>query len=385
VRSLDVREIPEGQLGSESLREIGVAILMNCGGLNGDQYQWLREFVRAGGGLLILPGDKVNAEAYSRQFFPVPGQPGESLAATTLSAPEGDPSKPESFVRLASIDFAHPALSVFDDPDHHYLTTASFFRRFPLKLAEPHASAWPLARFGNGDAALVENHLGAGVVILAAFPATTKWTNLPLKPEFVPLLLRIVSYISQAPDLVVPSTVPADGAAEIAVAGTWAPASAKVVDPRGQSSPVALERSASRLMGQFDQTIVKGYYSVEARGGRLDPPQGAGAAFAVNTAAEESNFQRVGESQIRQWLPTASLNFVTASSEAEQTHGSLGEQREIWRPLTLLLFALIGAEFLLATMSSGAAAPGPPRTLGQRIRDLTPGAWVGRMTGAESP
>ncbi len=384
VRSLDVREIPEGQLTAESPREAGVVILLNCGELGAEQCQWLREFVRAGGGLLIFPGDKVNAESYSRQFFPVPGQPGETLTAATLGSPQGDLANHETFVRLTSIDFAHPALSVFDDPDHHYLTTASFYRRFPITLAEPRGSAWPLARFGTGAPALVENHLGTGVVILAAFPATARWTNLPLKPEFVPLLLRLVSYASQAPDLVVPSTVPADGAAEIAVAGTWAPAVAKVIDPRNQSSPVVLERSAARLLGQFDQTSAKGYYTVEARGGRLEPPQAALAAFAVNTAPEESDFQPVAEDQVRQWLAPAQLTFVTASSEAEQAHGSLGEEREIWRPLIFLLFALIGVEFLLATMGGQAVTAGPQRTLGQRLRNLTTGAWVGRMTGADS-
>ena len=384
VKSLDVREIAEGQLNPDSLREIGVVILLNCGQLGKEQYLTLREFVRSGGGLLIFPGDKVNADSYSRQFFPVPGQQGETLTAATLGSPQGDRDKQETFLRLTSIDFAHPALSVFDDPEHRYLVTASFYRRFPITLARPRSAAWALARFDNGAPALVENHLGTGVAILAAFPATARWTNLPLKPEFVPLLLRLVSYAAQAPDLVVPSTVPADGAAELSVAGTWAPAIAKVIDPLAQSTAIALERSASRLLGQFDQTSAKGYYRVEARGGRLEPPQAAVAAFAVNTAPEESNFQTVAEDQIREWLPTAQLSFISASSGAEQTYGSLGEEREVWRPLILLVFALIAAEFLLATMSHHAATEGPPRTLGQKLRDLTPGAWVGRMTGADS-
>jgi len=382
VRSLEVRELTEGQLDGESLRDTGVVLLLNCGGLNEAQYQLLREFVRLGGGLVIFPGDRVNADAYNGQFFPVPRQSGESLTATSLGAPEGDPSRRDAMVRFASIDYAHPALSVFDDPDHHYLTTAWFSRRFPLKPAGPKASSWPLARFGDGAIALVENHFGAGIVIVAAFPATTRWSSLPLKPEFVPLLLRLVSYVTQAPDLVVPSIVPADGAAELAVAGTWAPAKAKVVDPRGRETPVDLERSASRLMGQFEETSSKGYYAVEARGGRRDPPQAAGGAFAVNTAPEESNFEAASESQVRQWLPGAELAFVNASSEAEQMFGSLGEQREIWRPLILILFAIIGVEFFLATMSSHGPDQAPPRSLLQRAGDLISGAWVGRMTGA---
>lgn len=386
VRSLDVQELTEDKLNAEALRDAGVVILANCGALNEAHYKLLREFVAAGGGLIIFPGDKVNPDAYNKQFFPGPGPQNEPLSAATLGPAEGDPAKRETFERLASVDYAHPALAVFDEPDAHYLTTATFSRRFPLKLTRPHGTTWPLAKFGTGAPALVESRFGDGVVLLAAFPATVKWTNLPLKPEFVPLVLRMVSYVTHAPDLGVPSTVPADGAAEISVAGTWAPAAGKVTDTRGRISPVRLERSASRLLGQFDETVEKGYYAVEVRGGRPDPPQVASASFAVNSAPEESNFEAVREDQVREWLPQAALTFVNASSESQQVHGSIGEEREIWRPLIFVLFAIIGAEFFLATMSGQAPiGGGDPRTVSRRIRDVATGTWVGRMTGAGSP
>ena len=227
----------EDKVNAETLRDAEVVILANCGALNEAQYKALRDFVAAGGGLLVFPGDKVNPDAYNKQFFPVPGPQKEALTAATLGPAEGDPTKRETSERLASVDYAHPALSVFDEPDAHYLTTATFSRRFPIKLAGPHGASWPLAKFGSGAPALVESRFGDGVVILAAFPATVKWTNLPLKPEFVPLVLRLVSYVTHAPDLGVPSTVPADGAAEISVAGTWAPASGKVTDAKGRGQP----------------------------------------------------------------------------------------------------------------------------------------------------
>lgn len=385
ARSLDVREMTEDKVNPEVLREADVAILANCGALNEAQYKALRDFVGAGGGLLIFPGDKVNPEAYTKQFFPVPGPQNEALTTASLGPAEGDPAKRETYQRLASIDYAHPALSVFDAPDAHYLTTATFSRRFPIKLAGSRGSTWPLAKFGSGAPALVESRFGDGVVMLAAFPATVKWTNLPLKPEFVPLVLRMVSCVTHAPDLDVPSTVPADGAAEIAVAGAWAPASGKVTDAKGRSSPLALERSASRLLGQFDGTAEKGYYAVEVKGGRVDPPQVASASFAVNAAAEESNFETVNEGQVRDWLPGAGLTFVNASSEAQQVHGPVGDEREVWRPLIFVLFVLIGAEFLLATMSGQVPVEGgETRSTARRIRDAATGAWIGRMTGAGS-
>ncbi len=387
VRSLDVREMTEDRLNPEVLREADVAILANCGALDEARYKALRDFVAAGGGLLIFPGDKVNPDAYSKQFFPVPGPQKGALTAATLGPAEGDPARRETYQRLTSVDYAHPALSVFDDPDAHYLTTATFSRRFPIELAGPRGSTWPLARFGSGAPALVESRFGDGVVILAAFPATANWTNLPLKPEFVPLVLRMVSCVTHSPDLDVPSTVPPDGAAEVAVAGTWAPASGKVIDTKGRTTPLRLERSASRLLGQFDRTADKGFYAVEVNGGRADPPQTASSSFAVNTSPEESNFETADEGQIRGWLPGAALAFVNASSEAQQAYGSVGEEREVWRPLIFILFFIIGAEFLLATMRGQAPVEGeePRRSAFRRARDVATGAWADRMTGAGSP
>jgi hypothetical protein len=331
---------------------------------------------------MIFPGDKVNPDVYNTQFFPLPtpknpkirparrpppprkGRGKEKAKAApapaagptvslftgaTLGPAEGDVAKAETFQRLATIDYGHPALSVFDDPEAHYLTSAQFSRRFPLVVDTHHSDAWPLAKFANGTPALVESRLGEGVVILAAFPATTRWTNLPMKPEFVPLALRLVSYVVHAPDLNVPSTVPADGAAEIAVAGTWAPASGKVIDARGRTAPLSLERSAAQLLGEFDKTTEKGFYAVEVKGGRLDPPQVATSAFAVNTAPEESNFATVTEDDIRGWLPTTELAFVNASAQEQQEHGAIGDEREVWRPMIFVLFAIIGVEFMLAT------------------------------------
>ncbi|MDR3638388.1 MAG: VWA domain-containing protein [Isosphaeraceae bacterium] len=383
VRSLDVQELTEDRLSTDALREASVAILADCGGLDDKKYATLREFVATGGGLLIFPGEKVNPDLYNKQFFPVPGPQKEALTAAELGPAAGDAAKRTTYERLASIDFAHPALSVFDDPDAHYLTSAHFSRRFPLKLNEPHGSSWPLAKFASGAPALVESRLGDGVVVLAAFPADTRWGNLPLKPEFVPLVLRLVSYATHAADLEVPSTVPADGAAEIAVAGTWAPVTGKVNDTHGRPTRLEFERSASRLLGQFEQTDAKGYYAVEVRGGRVEPPQVAAASFAVNVAPEESRFESVTEEQVREWLPRTDLTFVNASAEQQQTYGALGEEREVWRPLIFILFAIIGAEFMLATLGGQVRDESePPRTLAQRLRDATPGRWVGRMTGA---
>ncbi len=386
LRSLDVQEIAEPAINDQALSDASVVILANCGALQPAHFEALRKFVTAGGGLLVFPGDRVNPDIYNKQFFPVPGPQGDRLTTATLAPPQGDPEKAETFERFAVLDFAHPVLSVFDDPEGKYLRGVRFYRRFPLTLPkledgkETKAGDWPLANFANGAPALVESRFGEGRVILAAFPANSKWTNLPLKPEFVPLLLRLVSHVEHRAEVEAPAAVPPGGVAEIAVSGAWAggpgKVSGKVTDGAGRSTTLDFQRSATRYIAAYETTAEPGYYTVEVRGDPAAPDKVVTTAFAVNLAPEESDFTTLDEQQFRDLLPSAKVTFVDASAEAQQVQGVIGSEQEVWRPLIAIMFVVIGVEFLLATLR-GQRKEGDDRGMGRRILDLAPGTWVG--------
>lgn len=383
LRSLDVVDVTENALTAETLREAGVVVLANCGALTPQHFEWLRQFVTGGGGLLIFPGERVNPALYDTQFFPVPGPQNEHLTGAKLEAAEGELDKVETFERLAVIDFAHPALTVFDDPDARYLRSLRFYRRYKLTLPDKKDATWPLAEFANGTPALVESRLGDGLVVLAAFPANTKWSNLPVKPEFVPLVLRLVSHVEHRPEVDVPTVVAPDGVAEVAVTGTWAPVTGKVTDPADRPSPpLGFERSGSRFLATFDRTTERGYYTVDVRGGSGGQAKGATLAFAVNLAPEESDFATLNEKQFQDLLPSADVTLLDASAQAQQEHGTIGDEREVYRPLIWLVFLVITVEFLLATLRGGRTGQEEGPSAGERLEQVSPGAWVGRMTGA---
>jgi hypothetical protein len=359
-----------------------MVILADCGRLGGQQFEWLRSFVSDGGGLLIFPGERVNPDQYNRDFFTVPGPQEEHLTAAQLKPAEGDPNRAETLEQLGIVDFAHPVLSVFDDPEAHYFKSAHFSRRFPIVLPRKREQTWPLAEFARGGPALVESRFGDGLVLLAAFPANAKWTNLPLKPEFVPLILRLISYAQRRPVLEVPSVVQPEAAAEISLIKSWQEASGKVTNPASRSTPLAFERSATRLVGAFEQTEERGYYDVEVAGSDPKQKQPAAGSFAVNLAPEESDIEILGENQFRELLPGAPLTWIDASAEAQQLFGSIGNEREIWRPLIFLLFGIIAVEFALATLGGPQREVDGTGSAVQRLRRLGAGRWVARMTGA---
>jgi hypothetical protein len=382
VRSLDVHEVPQPGLNAEALRDSSVVILANCGALNAPQFAMLRDFVAQGGGLLIFPGDQVKPDVYKQQFFAVPGVPDERLIWVDLSAAQGDPKDAASFERFAALDFSHPVLSVFEDRDSGYLTRVVFYRRFPLHLPEQRGPTASLADFSNGEAAIIESRFGDGRVLMTAFPANTRWSNLPLKPEFVPLVLRMVSYVKHRPELDGPAVVPADGRAVFVVAQSWNPVSGTIKDVRGVSTPVEFQRSESRLKGSFARTSEKGFYSLVVQGGRAEQKRQQTIQFAVNLSPEESNFETLTEAEVKRLLPGVDVTVIDASAQAQQAFGSIGDQREIWRPLIFLLFVIIGIEFLLSTPGGTTKRTDEPVTWKGRLRSLSPGAWAGSMTGA---
>jgi hypothetical protein len=397
LRSLDVQEIAEPAVTPQALQDASVVVLANCGTLNAQHFIWLRDFVQAGGGLLIFPGERVTPDLYNQQFFAVPGPQEERLIGVQLGQPEGDPDRLETFERLANIDFAHPVFAPFEEADAKYFKQVLFYRRFPLTAAQPDGSQTvTLAEFAGGSPALVESRFGEGRVVLAAFPASSKWTNLPakdvrwtnlpLKVEFVPLLLRLVSHLQRRPEVLLrgPAVVRAGEPVEVAVPEGLEPLSVqKVIDPAKRSTELTFERSGPRLVAAYERTAERGYYAVEVRGGSTDASRGGKAAFAVNLAPEESDFTALGEAKLRELLPTAKLTYVDASAQAQQANGAVGSEKdEIWRPLIWLLFAVIGVEFLLATVRGGRKETDEDLTVTERIRRLSPGTWVGRMTGA---
>jgi hypothetical protein len=355
ARSLDLREIREIGVTAQELKDTSVVVLANCGSLADAHFALLRDFVSGGGGLVIFPGDKVNPDVYNTRFFPVPGVQGEYLTPVQLGPPLGDPDKLDTFDHLAGIDFSHPVLSIFDDPQRKepYFKNVLIYRRFPLKLADRKAKVWPLAEFGTGGLALVENQFGDGLVVVAAFPVNRKWSNLPTEngKEFVPLALRLLSRVQHRAELEAKSSVAPGDPVEISATGAWNPAGGRVTDPKGRSTVVALERSGSRLLGAFERTTERGYYTIDVHPEHGEVHKGATLDFAVNLAPEVSDFTTLDKDKLEKLLPGAKISFVDASAEAQQLRSLSDDLEEpVWRPMIFLMFVIIGVEFLLATL-----------------------------------
>ena len=363
AEALDVTAVGHAQL-TDAMVAAADAIVLADVPLDAARGRMIRRYVEAGGGVFVLLGPHVNPDDYAKHLF-ADGQ--AAPASVTLAAPTGDVQDESAFKPVVGLDLTHPVLSAFASDDVDYFATVRLYRYFPLGLPAPKAPA--AAGQGEGDApavsapatsvlmrladrtpVLVETAIGEGRMLVAGFAATPDWSNFPLKPEFVPILLRGVAYLQRPSNAMAPGAVAPGQPATIRMTDQWPRAQAEVMDPAGKPHPVELQRSGRHLVGAMVDTRRKGYYRFEVLPRAKGAPERVDLGFAVNLADEQADFTALGEREIRALLPqAASLTYVQGSPRDPILTDQLTHKREIWRTLIWATFLVMGVEFLMAT------------------------------------
>jgi hypothetical protein len=117
--------------------------------------------------------------------------------APTLAALTGVPSvtlteaRPTNYAMFAEIDFQHPLFAPFADPKFSDFTKIHFWKYRKLDAAAlPGAHA--LAKFDNGDPALLEVPVGRGRVLVLTSGWQPEDSQLAVSSKFVPLLYSLL-------------------------------------------------------------------------------------------------------------------------------------------------------------------------------------------------
>jgi hypothetical protein len=315
-------------LDEKALAGQRVLVLANVSRLSDASLRAVKDFVRDGGGLLLFPGDRVNTAWYNQELAAF------GLMPTPFLALAGSRDGKTAPTRIVTQHFSHPALEFFNDARNGNLADGQLQQWFRLREPPPNDTLLnAFARLDSGDPFLVEKKFGEGRVILCAAPCDADGNNLPMRPFYLPLMQRLVTYLASTvfpprnlePGQPAVAFLPTDSVKKKAV----------ITDPLGEKHEVTLIAKGSRGVFEFAKTQRPGLYVLAA-------PDGTTTHFVVNTNREESDLRQLPESERAAAAKAMGAELVGSVEEYKALDRRRRFGRELWQPV---LWAVLGALF----------------------------------------
>lgn len=336
--AIRIERLTAAALASTPLSPFAVIFAVNLPAPDPEAAQALRAYVKAGGKLFWTAGDRVDASAYNQANT----QAGSELLPSPLAP--GGPS--QTSATLAALDATDPALAPLSEPAA-LLQTVRVDRRIPFDPST--AGARTLATLADGSPLLVSRPVGSGAVLFLATALRPEWTNLPLRPLFLPMISRLTFALAGAeadrPPIVAgtPIDIPLPSGGEV-----------EVVRPGGEvlrlKPPDANEKSF-----RYADTFDVGIYLLRPL--QQDPPRTRAVAATVDPI--EADPAVISADAIRAGVGSQPVTLCTNASELAAAIRRMREGIPLGDLLlTLVLIALV-AECLMANRRK-ALPPGPP-------------------------
>ncbi len=297
--------------GTSNLSPYGAVVLFNTSSAPAS----LRGYVEKGGGLLILPGDRTDWRGLESALGPLmPAGDGEKVYVRREN---------EQFITIGDFQRDHLLFEPFQGPAAAGLQTARFFGYFRVKAADG-----VLARFSSGDPALVEKTVGKGRVLLLTSAPDNIWSDLPVRPGFVPLVKQAARYLTRLPDEPAYFTVPAMALVAESAEGV----KPQVMKPGGKRLDEELKSGPAFV--KLDET---GFYELRR--------QGTSAYIAANSDPRESDLTPMPaeDRALLMAKPSdAAAAAVQAGQDAKPTREEQEARQNMWWTV-LVIVALLAA------------------------------------------
>ena len=247
------------------------------------------------------------------------------------------------YAMLGEIDFRHPLFAPFADPRFSDFTKIHFWKHRRLDTAKI-PGVRVLAKFDNGDAALIETTVGKGKLLVLTAGWQPEDSQLALSSKFVPLLYSLLEQ-SGAP-AARPAQYFVGDTVVLANAGANTNGAATLHKPDGVAVELA---KGDALVTQTDQP---GIYTVNL--------PSATQRFAVNLEPNESKTAPLSLDELERLGVPLKYQTPNPAREVEQKRRLLDSEMEskqkLWRWLILAALALLAVETWLAARLSQRSA-----------------------------
>lgn len=322
------------QVRSSTFAGARVVILANVARLDDAAAAALVEHTRSGGGVLVTVGDQVDVEWTNRAlgallYAPLRGSKGQALL---------DDASVADVLNLTRFRTDHPILKGLSQGDD--LPGLGRVRTHTLMLMEPGGTPEGdvLARFSNGAPALVERSVGDGRAAMLLTSVDRDWSDLAIRPGFLPLMRQVVLWLGGALD---------DGGPRVLRVGQTkvvrVPRGAEELRVRAPSGAEKILRPEGAATVSFDATREVGLYTVRSRVAGGDLREVGAERFTVLLDPRESD-------------PTPAdadtLEAATPAGAQSRAPGARDDDLRLWPLLFLAAIALVLLETGLVRRSA---------------------------------
>jgi hypothetical protein len=283
----------------------------------------LRRFVERGGGLLVVAGDHTTWPQGEADLLP-------GRLGAVVDRMEGRSGS------LGYLDYSHPVFEVFKAPRSGDFSAAHVYRYRALQSSPTDRV---IARFDDGAVAAAEKKVGSGRSIVWTSTLDDSWTDIGVKPVFLPLVHQLVRYLAQYEQ---PASWFTVGQVLDLTARSKSHTDRVVVTPTG-------ERIAQSSLGEGGEGLLEltdqGIYEVRTTAAATGRPE----AIAVNLDPAESDLASLDP---RELVASVTGHATPVSVQPEQPQEMTREEAEhrqsLWWYLLLAGVALLAAETAIA-------------------------------------
>jgi hypothetical protein len=283
----------------------------------------LRRFVERGGGLLVIAGDSTSWSASELDLLP-------GRLGGIVDRMEGRSGS------LGYLDYSHPVFEVFKAPRSGDFSAAHVFRYRTLQTTPADRV---LARFDDGAVAAAEKKIAAGRVIIWTSTLDDTWTDIGVKPIFLPLIHQLVRYLAQYEQ---PASWFTVGQVLDLTQRAKSRADRIIVTPSG-------ERISQSSMGEGNEGLLElteqGIYEIRNAAATTGRPE----AIAVNLDPAESELNPMDPRELVAAVTGhASPVDVQPEQAQEMTREESEKRQSLWWYLLLAGVGLLAVETAIA-------------------------------------
>lgn len=340
--ALQTTTLVASDLLSEPLEKYKVIFCVNLPALNADVAERLRAYVAAGGNILWICGDNVVPEAYNQMNQQARGQllPAPLVDIRTPNAQDNRDSWHISF-----LDKTYPALAQLVEPSSLY-ESVLVYKHARMTVGEGDTRV--LARLDDGEPLLVLRKVEKGQVLMFGATTHVNWSNLPLRPIFLPLMARLTFDLAEVEQRLYSAI--AGQPLVLQFPEQPQPIGVEVIPPSGETLRLKSE-AADDKVGQtfrYPSTYDIGIYLLRM----LNTVRLSQVAFSVNCDPDEADPATLERQELQELLGLTPLVFAENPDDLSSTFALLREGKSLWSIfLAAVLVALVLETFVSNRLS----------------------------------